>query len=223
MSLKLFSQAIFKFLMGFVIVAALLFLPAGTFHYRQAWLFLAVLFIPMFLAGLVMMVKNPNLLRRRLYAREKEATQSRIIKISALQFFTAFLTAGVSFHQKFLMLPYGVSVFFALVLLASYGLYAEVLRENAYLSRTIQVQEGQRVVDTGLYAVVRHPMYAATVVLFWSMPLVLGSVMGFLIMLPYPLLLVRRIRNEEEVLTRELPGYEDYCCRVRWHILPHLW
>lgn len=223
MTMKLFSQAISKFLLGVIIVAALLFLPAGTFHYRQAWLFLAVLFLPMFLAGLVMMVKSPDLLRRRLYAREKEATQSTIIKISALQFFAAFLAAGVSFHQEFLMLPYGVSVFFALVLLAAYGLYAQVLRENTYLSRTIQVQEGQRVVDTGLYAVVRHPMYAATVVLFWAMPLVLGSVIGFLIMLPYPLLLVRRIRNEEEVLTRELPGYEDYCCRVRWHILPHIW
>ena len=223
MSLKLFSQAITKFVLGFVIVAALLFLPAGTFHYRQAWLFLAVLFLPMLAAGSVMMVKNPDLLRRRLYAREKEATQSSIIKISALQFFAAFLAAGVSFHQGFLMLPFGLSVFFALVLLAAYGLYAEVLRENAYLSRTIQVQEGQTVVDTGLYAVVRHPMYAATVVLFWAMPLVLGSVIGFLIMLPYPLLLAERIRNEEEVLTRELPGYEDYCCRVRWHILPHIW
>ena len=223
MSLKLFSQAIAKFVLGFVIVAALLFLPAGTFHYRQAWLFLAVLFLPMFLVGIVMMVKNPDLLRRRLHAREKESTQSKIIKLSALQFFTAFLAAGVSFHQDFLMLPYGVSVFFSLVLLAAYGLYAEVLRENAYLSRTIQVREGQMVVDTGLYAIVRHPMYAATVVLFWAIPVVLGSVIAFLIMLPYPLLLVKRIRNEEDVLIRELRGYEDYCCRVPWRILPHLW
>ncbi|MBQ7144120.1 MAG: isoprenylcysteine carboxylmethyltransferase family protein [Oscillospiraceae bacterium] len=223
MEKKLFAQAICKFLAGAVLVEALLFLPAGSFAYWQGWLLMGILFIPMFCAGLVMLRKNPTLLRRRLDAKEEQAEQKTVILLSGLMFLAAFVAAGLSFRFQFLMLPRWVSLAAAVVFLAAYALYAEVLRENEYLSRTIGVQEGQRVVDTGLYGIVRHPMYAVTLLLFLSMPLVLGSVLSFVILLCYIPLIVKRIRNEEAVLAAGLAGYETYMKKVRYRLIPFIW
>lgn len=219
----LFGQAIFKFLLGFVLVAALLLLPAGTIVYWNAWLLIGLLFVPMFIAGLVMMKTNPNLLRSRLNAREQEGEQQLVIKLSGLMFMCGFITAGLDFRFGWSALPKWVIAAASAVFLLAYALYAEVLRENTWLSRTIEVQENQKVVDTGLYGIVRHPMYAVTLLLFCSMPLVLGSIPAFVIFLCYPVLISRRIRNEEEVLLRELKGYDAYCRRVRWRLIPGLW
>ena len=209
MNTKLFLSAILKFALGVVLIGALLFLPAGTLHYPQGWLLMGILFIPMFLAGLVMMAKNPALLKSRLNAKEKEREQSLVVKLSGLMFLVGFILAGLSFRFGWLMLPRWVSILGAALFLASYALYAEVLRENTWLSRTIEVQEGQTVVSTGLYGIVRHPMYAVTLVLFLSMPLVLGSALAFAVFLAYPFIISKRIRNEEEGLTRDLPGYPE--------------
>ena len=216
-------QAISKFLLGVILVALLIFLPAGTLHYPCGWLFLAVLFIPMFGAGLVMLQKNPALLQSRLDAKEKESTQQTVVKLAALMFLAGFIVAGLDFRFGWFPLPFAASGIAAAVFLFAYVLYAEVLRENTFLSRTIKVQEGQTVVDTGLYGIVRHPMYAVTVLLFLSMPFVLGSLIAFPIFLLYPFILVKRILNEEEVLKRELSGYEDYCTRVRFRLIPYIW
>ena len=223
MDRRLFSQALCKFLLGLVLVGALLFLPAGSFAYWQGWLLMGILFIPMFCAGLVMLRKNPALLRRRLDAKEEQADQKTVILLSGLMFLAAFVAAGLSFRFQFLMLPRWVSLAAAVVFHAAYALYAEVLRENEYLSRTIGVQEGQRVVDTGLYGIVRHPMYAVTLLLFLSMPLVLGSVLSFVILLCYIPLIVKRIRNEEAVLAAGLAGYETYMKKVRYRLIPFIW
>ena len=223
MTNSLFFSAIAKFTLGVVLIGALLFLPAGTLHYPQGWLLMGILFIPMFLAGLVMMASNPNLLRSRLNAKEKQREQSLVVKLSGLMFLTGFILAGLSFRFGWWMLPRWVSILGAVLFLISYALYAEVLRENTWLSRTIEVQEGQTVVSTGLYGIVRHPMYAVTLVLFLSMPLVLGSAPAFLVFLAYPAIIARRIRNEEEVLTAELPGYAEYKQKVKWRLLPFIW
>ena len=223
MDKELFRQALIKFGSGLLITGLLLFLPAGTLRYPQAWLLLAILFIPMFGAGLVLMAKNPALLRRRLQAKEEEQEQKTVIALSALMFAAAFVMAGLSFRWGWLMLPRWVSVAAAVVFLLAYALYGEVLRENEYLSRTIEVQEGQRVVDTGLYGVVRHPMYAATLLLFLAMPLVLGSVIAFVILLGYIPLIAKRIRNEEQVLERGLKGYREYRRRVKYKVIPFIW
>ena len=223
MDKELFRQALIKFGSGLLITGLLLFLPAGTLRYPQAWLLLAILFIPMFGAGLVLMAKNPALLRRRLQAKEEEREQKTVIALSALMFTAAFVMAGLSFRWGWLMLPRWVSVAAAVVFLLAYALYGEVLRENEYLSRTIEVQEGQRVVDTGLYGVVRHPMYAATLLLFLAMPLVLGSVIAFVILLSYIPLIAKRIRNEEQVLERGLKGYREYRRRVKYKVIPFIW
>ena len=223
MNSKLFLSAIAKFTLGVVLIGALLFLPAGTLHYPQGWLLMGILLIPMFLAGLVMMASNPNLLRSRLNAKEKQREQSLVVKLSGLMFLTGFILAGLSFRFGWWMLPRWVSILGAVLFLISYALYAEVLRENTWLSRTIEVQEGQTVVSTGLYGIVRHPMYAVTLVLFLSMPLVLGSAPAFLVFLAYPAIIARRIRNEEEVLTAELPGYAEYRQKVKWRLLPFIW
>ena len=223
MSAKLFLSAILKFTAGVILVGALIFLPAGTLHYPQGWLLMGILFVPMFLAGLVMMAKNPNLLRSRLDAKEKEREQSLVVKLSGLMFLVGFILAGLSFRFGWLMLPKWVSIVGAVLFLSSYALYAEVLRENTWLSRTIGVQEGQTVVSDGLYGIVRHPMYAVTLVLFLSMPLVLGSVLAFVVFLAYPAIIAKRIRNEEEVLTRDLPGYTEYLKKVRWRLIPFVW
>ena len=223
MSAKLFLSAILKFTAGVILVGALIFLPAGTLHYPQGWLLMGILFVPMFLAGLVMMAKNPNLLRSRLDAKEKEREQSLVVKLSGLMFLVGFILAGLSFRFGWLMLPKWVSIVGAVLFLSSYALYAEVLRENTWLSRTIGVQEGQTVVSDGLYGIVRHPMYAVTLVLFLSMPLVLGSTLAFLVFLAYPFIIAKRIRNEEEVLARDLPGYTEYLKKVRWRLIPFVW
>ena len=223
MSTKLFLSAILKFTAGVILVGVLIFLPAGTLHYSQGWLLMGILFVPMFLAGLVMMAKNPNLLRSRLDAKEKEREQSLVVKLSGLMFLVGFILAGLSFRFGWLMLPKWVSIVGAALFLSSYALYAEVLRENTWLSRTIGVQEGQTVVSTGLYGVVRHPMYAVTLVLFLSMPLVLGSGLAFVVFLAYPAIIAKRIRNEEAVLARDLPGYTEYLKKVRWRLIPFVW
>ncbi len=223
MNKELFVRAITRFAAGVVIVGLLLFLPAGTLRYPQAWLLIGILFVPMFIAGLVMMGKNPELLKKRLTAREKESEQREVILFSGIMFLAAFITAGLSFRFGWLMLPWTVSIVGAVLFLAAYALYAEVLRENTYLSRTIEVQEDQKVIDTGLYGIVRHPMYMATVILFLSMPLVLGSVISFVIMLCYIPLIIKRIRNEETVLERDLPGYTEYKQKVRFRLIPFIW
>ena len=223
MNSKLFFQALLKFLIGLVIVAALIFLPAWTLKYPQGWMLLGILFVPMFFAGLVMMKKNPELLKKRLNAKEEESEQKEVIALSGLMFLAAFISAGLSFRFNFLMLPFTVNVIAAVVFLLAYVLYAEVLRENTWLSRTIEVQEDQKVIDTGLYGIVRHPMYMAPVLLFLAMPLVLGSVISFVIMLFYIPLIVKRIRNEEEVLKEGLPGYTEYMEKVKYRLIPFIW
>ena len=223
MTKNLFLQAMTKFLLGVLLVGALIFLPAGTLGFFQGWLLMGVLFVPMFFAGLYMMAKDPERLKKRLNGREQEPEQRRVVRLSGLMFIAAFVLAGLSFRFSFLRFPRWVSWAGAVLFLFSYGLYGLVLRENAYLSRTIEVQQGQQVVDTGLYAIVRHPMYAATVVLFLSMPLILGSVLSLLVMGLYVPLIVRRIQNEEAVLQKGLPGYAAYQKKVPWRLLPYVW
>ena len=223
MEKELFIKAVLKFSAGLIIVAALIFLPAWTIHYPQGWLLICVLFVPMFAAGLIMMKKDPDLLKKRLNAREKESEQRVVILLSGIMFLAAFIMAGLSFRFGWLMLPFPASIAAAVIFLAAYALYAEVLRENTYLSRTIEVQEDQKVIDTGLYGVVRHPMYMATVLLFLAMPLVLGSVISFVIMLFYVPIIVKRIRNEERVLEEGLPGYRRYMKKVKYRLIPFIW
>lgn len=223
MNKKLFIQAIGKFLLGVIILGLLLFLPAGSLSYWQGWLFMGILFVPMFVAGLVMMAKNPELLRKRLNAKEEEKEQKMVVKLSGLLFIASFVVAGLNWRFGWCVLPdWAVWVAVALFL-ACYLLYAEVLRENTYLSRTIEVQENQKVIDTGLYGIVRHPMYSATTLLFLAMPLVLASPISFAIMLLYIPLIVIRIKNEEKVLEEGLAGYKEYKARVKYRILPFIW
>ena len=223
MSHKLFWSAIAKFLLGVILVGALIFLPAGTLRYYGGWLLMGILFVPMFGAGLVMMTKNPALLTKRLNAKEKEREQSTVVKLSGLMFVAGFVLAGLDHRFRWLPLPGWVNLAAAVVFLVAYGLYAEVLRENTYLSRTIEVQEGQTVVDTGLYGIVRHPMYSATLLLFLSMPLVLGSVISLAVFLSYPFIIAKRIRNEEQVLEEGLPGYSTYKQKVKYRLIPYIW
>ena len=223
MTRKLYFEAILKFSAGVALLAVLLFLPAGTVDYPGGWLLMGILFIPMFLAGLVMMAKDPNLLRSRLDAKEKQKDQDLVIKLSGLMFLAGFILAGLDFRFGWSKLPMAVNYVEAGLFLTAYALYAEVLRENRWLSRTIEVQEGQTVVSTGLYGIVRHPMYAVTLLLFLSMPLVLGSVPAFLVFLCYPAIIARRIIGEERVLRQELRGYSEYCERIRWRLIPFIW
>jgi len=223
MTKKLFFQAMGKFFAGLTGVAALIFLPAGTFRFPNGWLLMGLLFVPMFAAGLVLMARRPDLLRRRLQAKESQAEQRRVIALSGVMFLAAFVLSGLNFRFGWMTLSRRWVWTAAAVFLLSYLLYGEVLRENVYLSRTVGVEEGQTVVDTGLYGVVRHPMYAVTVLLFLSMPLILGSPLSFLVMLGYLPIIVRRIRSEERVLEAELPGYIDYEKKVKWRLLPGLW
>ena len=220
---RLFGRAITRFLGGVAVMGLLLFLPAGTLRWRQGWLLMGILFIPMFVAGLVMLRKSPGLLERRLNAKEEQAQQKKVIGLSALMFLAAFVVAGLNHRFRWIVLPEAVSWVAAGVFLLGYLLYAEVLRENVWLSRTVEVQEHQEVVDTGLYGVVRHPMYMSTLLLFLSMPLVLGSILSFAIMLAYIPIIASRIRNEEQVLERGLAGYADYKGRVRYRLIPFVW
>ena len=223
MTKPLFLQAIAKLLLGVVLVALLLFLPAGTWHYWNAWLLLGILFIPMVIAGIFMMLKSPELLKKRLNAKESETEQKTVIALSGIMFLAAFVTAGLNFRFQWLILPKAGVIAAAVVFLLSYALYGEVLRENAYLSRTIEVQAEQKVIDTGLYGIVRHPMYTVTLLMFLSMGLVLGSPISFCILLLYIPLIVKRIRNEEDVLTEGLQGYADYKRRVKYRLIPFIW
>lgn len=221
--MTLFKQAILKFALGVVLVAALLLIPAGTWLYWNAWLLMGLLFIPMFIAGVVMFRKSPDLLRSRLKAKEPEGEQQMVIRLSGLMFLCGFVVAGLDFRFGWSHLPHWLIIAASAAFLLAYAMYAEVLRENAYLSRTIEVQENQTVIDTGLYGVVRHPMYAATLLLFGSMPLILGSLPAFVLFLCYPLIIAKRIRNEETVLARELEGYTDYMQRVKYRMIPFVW
>ena len=223
MDSKLFSQALIKVLSGLLIMGLLLFLPAGSFDYWNGWLLLGILFIPMIIAGFVMMIKSPELLRKRLNAKEEQSEQKTVIILSGLMFLSAFIVAGLNFRFGWIVLPNLVVYISAAVFLFGYILYAEVLRENAYLSRTVEVQENQRVIDTGLYGIVRHPMYMTTLLLFLSMPLILGSIISFVIMLVYIPIISKRIRNEEQVLEEGLEGYSDYKKRVKYRVIPFIW
>lgn len=219
----LLTQALAKFFLGVLVLGILLFLPAGSLQYWQGWLLMGILFVPMFVAGLVMMAKNPDLLRKRLHAKEQEAEQKTVVKLSGLLFFTAFVVAGLNWRFGWWILPNWAVWVAAGLFLASYLLYAEVLRENTYLSRTIEVQENQKVIDTGLYSIVRHPMYMATTILFLAMPLVLASPISFMIMLGYIPVIAKRIKNEEKVLEEGLEGYAAYREKVKYRILPYIW
>ena len=223
MTLKLFISAITKFILGVALVGLLIFLPAGSLSFFNGWWLLGILFIPMFLAGIVMMLKNPDLLKSRLNAKEKRQEQSLVVKLSGLMFVAGFIVAGLNFRFNLYTLPKGVSIGAAVVFLVAYILYAEVLRENTYLSRTIEVQENQKVIDTGLYGIVRHPMYSVTLLLFLSMPLVLGSIYSFLIFLAYPFIIAKRIKDEEKFLEKELDGYFQYKQKVKYRLIPFIW
>ena len=223
MDTKLFFQALTKFLLGVIIFGLLIFLPAGSLHYWQGWLLMGILFVPMFVAGLLLMVKNPELLRKRLNAKEEEKEQKSVVALSGVMFVAAFVVAGLNWRFQWLVLPEWAVWVAAALFLFGYILYAEVLRENTYLSRTIEVQENQKVIDTGLYVIVRHPMYSATIILFLTMPLVLASPLSFFIMLLYIPIIAKRIRNEEAVLEEGLKGYSEYKQRVKYKVLPYIW
>ncbi len=223
MDKTLLRQAMIKFFSGVLLVGLLLFLPAGTLYFRRAWLLMGILFIPMFLAGLVMLFKSPELLRRRLKARESEGEQRMVIALSGLMFLLSFILAGLNYRSDWMMLPRWVSLAAAAVFLLGYGFFGEVLRENVYLARTVEVEKGQKLIDTGLYGIVRHPMYSATVLMFLAMPLVLGSPLSFAVMLLYLPIIAKRIRNEEQVLSKGLEGYKEYCGRVKYRLFPWIW
>lgn len=220
---KLLVNALVKFVCGILLMGLVLFLPAGTFYYPNAWLFIALLFIPMLFLGAVLFLKAPELLRKRLNSKEKETAQVGIVAASALMFVGAFVAAGLDFRFGWTVVPAWLVALAAVVQFASYGLYAEVMRENAYLSRTVEVQENQKVVDTGLYGVIRHPMYTATILLYLAMPIVLGSWIAFVIMLCYPVIIIFRIRNEEKVLEQGLAGYKEYKQKVKYRLIPFVW
>lgn len=223
MTKQLFFRAICKFALGILLIGALLFLPAGTLAYPGAWRLMGVLFLPMLIVGIVLMAQNPELLRKRLKAKEAQTEQRLVVLLSGLMFVGGFVVAALDFRFGWLVLPDAVPYIAAGVFLFAYGLYAEVMRENVYLSRTVEVQENQRVIDTGLYGVVRHPMYSATLLLFWAIPLVLGSVIALGVFFVYPFLLVKRIKNEEAVLEAELAGYAEYKQKVKYRLIPFVW
>ena len=219
----LLKDALIKIAFGIVAMGLLLFIPAGTIHWLDGWLLMIILFVPMFFAGLVMYVKAPDLLRSRLRAKETQSEQKDVIKYSGLMFLAAFIIAGLNYRFQWIMMPRAVVWIGVVIFLLAYCLFGEVLRENQYLSRVIEVQEDQTVVDTGLYGIVRHPMYTATVLLFLSMPLVLNSLISFIIMLAYIPIIVKRIKNEEEVLEQELKGYREYKQKVKYRLIPFIW
>ena len=223
MNKKLFLKAISRYLMGLILVGILLLVPAGTLYYWNAWLFMGMLFFPMLIVGIILMFKNPMLLESRLDVKEKENEQKQVILYSGLMFLFGFIIAGLNFRFSWLVLPDIVIIISSILFLIAYSLYGEVLRENTYLSRTIGVQKEQKVIDTGLYGIVRHPMYAITIILFLTMPLILGSIISFILFLIYPIIIVKRIKNEEDVLERELKGYREYKKKDKYRILPFIW
>ena len=220
---NLFLQALKKIIAGFVAIGVLLFLPAGTFHYWNAWLLVAVLFVPMIFLGILMLFKSPKLLEKRLDAKEKVDEQKWVVAMSGIMFVAAFVVAGLNFRYSWHSLPDYVIWSGTVIFLLSYLMYAEVMRENAFLSRTIEIQENQKVIDTGLYGVVRHPMYSATLIMFLSIPLILGSIISFAIMLAYIPIIAVRMNNEEQVLEEGLKGYREYKQKVRYKAIPFIW
>ena len=223
MNIKLFFQAIIKFILGVLLIGLLLFIPANTINYWNGWLFMGLLFVPMFIAGIVLMIKNPELLRKRLNAKETENEQKQVIVFSGLMFILGFIIAGLNYKYNWIVIPNIVVIISSILFILAYILYAEVLRENTYLSRTIEVQENQKVIDTGLYGIVRHPMYAVTILLFLAIPLILGSIISFVIFLIYPLIIAKRIKNEEQVLEKDLLGYSEYKKKVKYKVIPFIW
>ena len=223
MNIKLLIQAIIKYIFGVLIVGGLLFIPANSFEYWNGWLFMGLLFIPMFIAGIVLMIKNPELLRKRLNAKERENEQKRVLLFSGLMFIAGFIVAGLNYRYIWIKMPNAVIIISSILFIIAYILYAEVLRENTYLSRTIEVQENQKVIDTGLYGIVRHPMYAVTILLFLTIPLVLGSIISFIIFLIYPIIISKRIKNEEKILEKDLKGYTEYKKKVKYKVVPFVW
>lgn len=220
---KLFVNAIVKYLSGFILIAALLFVPAGSLNFIKGWIFIGLLFVPMLILGIFLFIKAPQLLEKRLSAKEKENTQKGVVIFSFLMFVAGFVTAGLDYRFGWSKVPFAVTIISGIVLLLSYGLYARVMKENVYLSRTVEIQNNQKIIDTGLYGIVRHPMYTATILLFLSMPLVLGSWFALILFLPYPFVIAIRIKNEEKVLEAGLPGYCEYKQKVRWRIIPFVW
>lgn len=223
MNLKLFIQAIIKFIFGVLIIGLLLFIPANTLNYFNAWLLMGLLFIPMFIVGIIMMIKSPDLLSRRLNIDEKEQEQKEVLILSGLMFIIGFVIAGLNYRYNWTKIPNIIVCISSIVFILSYIMYAIVLKENTYLSRTIKVEENQKVVDTGLYGIVRHPMYSITIILFLSMSLILGSLYSFIIFLMYPFIIIKRIKNEEEVLEKELEGYIEYKKEVKYRLIPFIW
>ena len=220
---KLFVNATVKYLSGFILITALLFVPAGSLNFIKGWIFIGLLFVPMLILGIFLFIKAPQLLEKRLSAKEKENTQKGVVIFSFLMFVAGFVTAGLDYRFGWSKVPFAVTIISGIVLLLSYGLYARVMKENAYLSRTVEIQNNQKIIDTGLYGIVRHPMYTATILLFLSMPLVLGSWFALILFLPYPFVIAIRIKNEEKVLEAGLPGYCEYKQKVRWRIIPFVW
>ena len=223
MSVKLFFEAILKFLLGVILVGALIFLPAGSLCYLGGWLLMGLLFVPMFIAGIVMMIRSPELLARRLNGKEKLSEQGTVVKLSGLMFLLGFIVSGLGYRFGWFTLPKGVTIIGAVLFIVSYAMYAVVLKQNVYLSRTVAVEEDQRVIDSGLYSVVRHPMYSATLLLFLSMPLILGSLYALLIFLAYPAIIIKRLKSEEQFLSENLPGYRDYLKKVKYRLIPFIW
>lgn len=221
--MKLLINALTKFTCGLVLVGLLIFLPAGTLSYTKGWLLMGLLFGPVLIAGFVMLFKSPDFLAKRLDAKEKQATQKGVLAFSGLMFIGGFVVAGLDYRFGWSQMPQWVTITASVLFLVSYGLYAEVMRENAYLSRTIKVEEGQTVVDTGLYGIVRHPMYMVTILLFLMMPIVLGSWYALIVFAIYPAIIIVRLKDEEDLLTRELPGYAEYKKKVKYRILPFIW
>lgn len=220
---KLIIQALIKYIAGIILVGLLVFLPAGTFDYQNGWLFMSLLFVPMLILGVVLLLKAPDLLAKRLNNKEEQDDQKKVVGLSGLMFLAGFILCGLDFRWDWTDVPVIIVAAAAVLLLIGYGLYMEVMRENAYLSRTVEVQEGQKVIDTGLYGVVRHPMYFATVLMFLAIPLILGSWIGFSVFLIYPFLMVKRIRNEEYVLEEGLSGYREYKEKVKYRLIPYIW
>ncbi len=221
--MKLLLQALVKFICGLLLLGLLIFLPAGRWDYLGGWAFMGLLFVPVFILGIVLFIKAPDLLEKRLNGKEKEGAQKGVVAFSALMFLGGFIVAGLDFRFGWSQVPLAVAIAASVLFLLAYGLYAEVMRENAYLSRTIEVQQGQKVIDTGLYGIVRHPMYAATILLFLMIPLILGSWWSLILFMGYPIIIAARIKNEEKILTEQLPGYAQYKKKVKYRILPFIW
>lgn len=221
--MKLFIQAISRFILGILLIGVLLFVPAGTLNYINAWLLMGLLFIPMFIVGIILLIKNPDLLKRRLDAKENEKEQKTVIITSGIMFLLGFIIAGLNYRYNWIILSNTAVIIASIIFIISYVLYGEILRENSYLLRTIKVEKDQKVVDTGFYGIVRHPMYAITIPLFLSMPIILNSPISFIIFLIYPVLIIKRINNEEKVLKKDLKGYSEYIKKVKYKLIPYIW